>query len=77
MPGGNRGHAYLKQTCSEWLQVYFSMYDPLLPPGIKGLISLRYGFLLKGILEQTLDSLKQINFATSNDTNSQRVTREF
>ena len=36
--------------------------------------SLRYGFLLKGILEQTLH---EINFATSNETNSQRVTREF
>ena len=72
-----KGHTYLKQTCSEYLQVYFSMYDLLLPPGFKRLISLRYGFLPKGILEQTLDSLQQINFGTSNDTNSQRVTGEF
>ena len=53
------------------------MYDLLLPPGIKGLVSLKYGFLLKGILEQTLDSLQQINFATSSNTNSQRVTTKF
>ena len=37
MPGSNKRSYILKQTCSFWLQVFLSVYDLLLPLGIKRL----------------------------------------
>ena len=37
MPGSNKRSYILKETCSFWLQVFLSVYDLLLPLGIKRL----------------------------------------
>ena len=39
-PGGKKNSCILQQTCSFQLQVFLSMYDLSLPPGIKQLIIL-------------------------------------
>ena len=41
MPGGNKRSYIFRQTCSKKLKVCLSMYDLLLPPGVKGSKNMR------------------------------------